>query len=209
MSSPAVADRRVARGEATRAQILAAAREILKEQGHAAMTTRAVADRAGVQLSLVHYHFGGKRGLLVAVLEYENDRLLARQRELYAGPDPFSQKWRTACEYLREDMRSGYARILWELWAAGLADDELAERWRSAIRQWRQLVEGVIQDWAEELRLELPVSPRVIVTLAANIFWGAEVEMLAGVTEEEAPHFEGLEALARLIESLESPPPTL
>ena len=197
-------DRRMARGKATRLQIVTAAREVLRDEGYAAMTTRAVADRAGVQLSLVHYHFGGKRGLLVQVLEHQNAELLPRQRELYASPGPLSQKWRTACDYLREDVRSGYVRILWELWAAGLADAELAERWRSAVHGWRELVEGAIREWAESLQLELPVSPRVLVTLVGSIFWGMEIEMLAGVPEDEAPHFEALDALARLIESIEA-----
>ena len=53
-------DQRVARGELTRTLILDAARDVLRESGYAGATTRAVADRAGVQLSLVHYHFRGK-----------------------------------------------------------------------------------------------------------------------------------------------------
>ena len=77
-------------------------------------------------LSLVHYHFGGKRALLVAVLERENAELLERQRALFAGPGPLAEKWRTACDLLDEDIRSGYVRVLWELWAAGLADADLA-----------------------------------------------------------------------------------
>ena len=123
-------DQRIARGEATREQILDAASQVLREEGGAGATTRAVADRAGVRLSLVHYHFGGKGGLLAELLERENSRLLERQKSLYAGPEPLAEKWRPACGYLREDLRSGYVRILWELWAASLADEELARRWR-------------------------------------------------------------------------------
>src|SRR5919108_6565433 len=123
-------DQRIARGEATREQILDAAGQVLSAEGGAAATTRAVAQRAGVRLSLVHYHFGGKGGLLAELLERENSRLLERQQSLYAGPEPLSEKWRTACAYLREDLRSGYVRILWELWAASLADEALARRWR-------------------------------------------------------------------------------
>ncbi len=204
MSSPEKSlDQRVARGDATRAQILEAARDVLRERGVAATTTRAVAEGAGVRLSLVHYHFGGMRRLLAAVLAHENEQLLARQRALYAGPEPLAEKWRTACTYLREDVRSGYVRILWELWAAGLADEELASRWREAIAGWRTLIESVAARWAAELELDLPVSPRVLATLVGNLFEGAEVEILAGVSEEEAPHLEALEACATLIERAE------
>lgn len=196
-------DQRVVRGKATRAQILNAAREILREDGFAGATTRAVAERADVRLSLVHYHFGGKGPLLSALLEEENARLLARQRALYDGDQPLADKWRTACEYLRADLRSGYVRILWELWAAGLADEELALRWRNAMAGWRELLTTVVADWAADARVQLPMSPRVLATLVANAFQGAEVELLAGVSEAEAPHFEALEAVAGLIERLE------
>jgi AcrR family transcriptional regulator len=197
-------DQRVARGEATRTLILDAARDALGELGYAATTTREVAERAGVQLSLVHYHYGGKAALLLAVLDRENARLLVRQQALYAGSEPLADKWRTACAYLQEDLRSGYVRILWELWAAGLADPELAERWRQSFAAWRDLLAGVAERWAAEHALELPLSPRALATLVANAFQGAEVEILAGVTEEEAPHLEALAAVGDLIERLEA-----
>src|SRR5918995_1422306 len=106
-------DQRIARGETTRTLILDAARDVLRDHGYAATTTRAVAERAGVQLSLVHYHYRGKASLLLAVLDRENERLLERQQALYAGSEPLAEKWRTACAYLQEDLRSGYVRILW------------------------------------------------------------------------------------------------
>src|SRR5215207_10024022 len=191
-------DQRVARGKATRAQILNAARDLLREDGFAGATTRAVADRANVRLSLVHYHFGGKGPLLAALLEEENARLLARQQALFDSDEPLADKWRTACAYLREDLESGYVRILWELWAAGLADDELAARWRDATAGWRRLMAEVFAEWSREVGLELPISATAVATLVANLFQGLEVEILAGVSEAEAPHLEVLEAVAQL-----------
>lgn len=205
MSSPSkTPDQRVARGDATRSQIVAAARDVLAADGYSGTSTRAVADRAGVQLSLVHYHFGGKSRLLAAVLEAENERLLQRQQKLFAGAEPLAEKWRTACEYLQEDLRSGYVRILWELWAAGLTDKELARLWRDAMAGWRLLLEEVVEQWARDRSIVLPMPPRAIATLVANVFQGAEVEILAGVSEDEVPHYEALEAVGELIERLEA-----
>jgi AcrR family transcriptional regulator len=197
-------DLRKVRGEDTRVQILEAARDVLAEHGYANTSTRAIAERAHVQLSLAHYHFGGKQQLLAAVLDRENERLLARQRELFAASEPLADKWRTACVYLREDLRSGYVRILWELWAVGLSEPDLAAHWREAMAGWRELLTTVAADWAAERELELPISPRALATLVANVFQGAEIEILAGVSEDEAPHLEALEGCAALIEWAES-----
>jgi AcrR family transcriptional regulator len=204
MSSPAKkVDLRKVRGAGTKEQILDAARDALAADGYANTTTRSIADRAGVPLSLVHYHFGGKQQLLAAVLARENDRLLERQRALFAGPEPLAAKWRIACEYLSEDLRSGYVRILWELWAVGLADEELAESWRNAIAGWRALLTQVAAHWAEQDELELPISPCALATLVGNAFLGAEAEILAGVSEDEAPHIDALTSVAELIEWVE------
>ena len=197
-------DGRALRGEATRRRIVDAARDVLLERGHGGASTRAVADEAGVRLSLVHYHFGGKQGLLLEVLERENELLLKRQQKLYAAPGPLAEKWRTACDFLDEDIRSGYVRVLWELWAAGLADETLAAGWRDAMGAWRRLLESVFAAWAEELEIELPLSPRALSTLLSNLFQGIEIELLAGVPEQDAPHGEVLEALGALIERAEA-----
>ena len=52
---------------------------------------------------------------------------------------------------------------------------------------------------------ELPMPPRVLATLIGNLFEGAEVEILAGVPEDETPHLEALEACAELIAGAEQP----
>src|SRR5262249_43707583 len=96
--------------------------------------------------------------------------------------------------------------VLWELWAAGLADAALAARWRDAMGAWRELLESVVTAWAAELGLELPLPPRAMAALTTNIFQGVEVELLAGVGEEAAPHREILDAVGALIERTERAP---
>ncbi len=53
----------------TRAHILAIAREHFAREGYQRATLRAIAADAGVDLALISYYFGSKRGLVAAVLE--------------------------------------------------------------------------------------------------------------------------------------------
>jgi AcrR family transcriptional regulator len=61
------ASRRRAAAEATRLSVLAAARELFVEQGYAATSVQAVAERAGVSLDTVYATVGRKAQLLLAV----------------------------------------------------------------------------------------------------------------------------------------------
>ncbi|MBT8340980.1 MAG: CerR family C-terminal domain-containing protein [Desulfatitalea sp.] len=55
-------------GEATRAKILEAAGQLIAVQGFAYTTNKAIAQKAGVDLATINYHFGGRDGLYQAVL---------------------------------------------------------------------------------------------------------------------------------------------
>lgn len=54
--------------EKTRQALINAAGELAAEHGINAVTTRAIATRAGENLGSIHYHFGGKEKLYVAVI---------------------------------------------------------------------------------------------------------------------------------------------
>ena len=69
----------VAGEQDTRSQILAATKAALLEVGYANLSTRRIADAAGVPLSQIHYHFGSKQNLVFALLDMENQQRLARQ----------------------------------------------------------------------------------------------------------------------------------
>jgi len=77
-----------ARVEAEEA-LLDAAERLLVSVGHASITTRLVAQEAGVNHGLVHYYFGSMENLLLRVLERFTDELIERhdQRRLIDDPD--------------------------------------------------------------------------------------------------------------------------
>src|SRR6186997_1321421 len=127
--APATRAQRRERASAdTRARILAAARGCLLADGYASLSTRRVAEAADVPLSQIHYYFGSKQDLILAVLAEENERLLSRQATMYSGREPLWRQWERACDYLEDDLASGYVRVLQEMIAAGWSDPTLAAR---------------------------------------------------------------------------------
>ena len=56
-------------------KIIDAARACLLADGYAAMSTRKVAEKAGVPLSQIHYHFGSKDDLILGLLRADPDKL--------------------------------------------------------------------------------------------------------------------------------------
>lgn len=61
--------RRQAQVRATRAEVVSAAHELFVARGYTATTVEAIADAAGIPQATVYRHFGGKRGILTAVLD--------------------------------------------------------------------------------------------------------------------------------------------
>ena len=67
-------------GHETEQALLDAAERLLVDFGADGITTRRVAEEAGVNHGLVHYYFGSVEQLLVRVLERFTERLIARPR---------------------------------------------------------------------------------------------------------------------------------
>ena len=187
----------------TRATILAAARERLLAVGYANLSTRAVAEAAEVPLSQIHYHFGSKQQLILAVLEGENERLLERQRTMYAGPEPLWRQWDQACDFLDEDLRSGYVRVLQEMVAAGWSDPEVAAAVRDFLGGWYRLLAEVAERVAETRESLGPFTPSEIAALMGMPFLGAESVILLGFPESELPARSALRKLGAVIRAME------
>ena len=108
--------RALAKKPETSTTLLEAAKKVLRQNGYAGLSTRDVAAAAGVPLSQIHYHFGSKQGMVLALFEYLNAQLLDRQNAMFGDPTlKLSEQWDRACDYLDDDIASGYVRVLQEL----------------------------------------------------------------------------------------------
>lgn len=184
--------------------LLEAAQRCLQRHGVAGLSTRKVAEEAGMPLSQIHYHLGSKRGLLLALLNYQNEKLLARQEAMFARPQPLWERWMQACDYLDEDLASGYVRVLQEMIAAGWSDPEIASEARRNLQGWYELLSQVAAQAAERLGGLGPLAPAEAAALAGYVFLGAEAMILLGFTEQQLPARSALRKVGELLRAFES-----
>src|SRR4051812_20324117 len=173
----ATAQKPAGRAEAEQA-LLDAAERLLVDVGHAGITTRRLAEEAGVNHGLVHYYFGSNENLLVRALERFTERLIERQRDLYAADLPFVEKWRTAVSYLvGEDL--AYEKVWLELQALAWNNPDLRQRLGRVNAEWRGVLTEAFRCPHGELGIELPLEALVSLVMTFNI--GMIVERLGGI----------------------------
>ena len=172
---------RVAKTEARSAAeeaLLDAAERLLVDVGHAGITTRRLAEEAGVNHGLVHYYFGSIENVLVRTLERFTERLISRQREMYAADAPFVEKWRTAMRYLiSEDVT--YEKIWLELSALAWNHPELRERVAGIDARWRAVLTDAFEQARREHAIDMPIEALVSLVMTFNI--GIMVERISGI----------------------------
>jgi AcrR family transcriptional regulator len=167
--------------------LLDAAERVLVDAGYAAITTRRLAEEAGVNHGLVHYYFGSVENLLVRTLERFTERLIARQREMYAADMPFVEKWRTAMRYLMSE-DAAYEKVWLELQALAWNRPELRERVDQVNAEWRAALLEAFAEPRERYGIDIPLEALVSLVMTFNI--GIMLERLSGV---ETGHRELLE----------------
>ena len=180
--------RALAKKAETSTTLLEAAKKVLRQSGHSGLSTRDVAAAAGVPLSQIHYHFGSKQGLMLALFDYLNAQLLDRQNAMFHDTTlSLSQRWDRACDYLDEDIASGYVRVLQELIAASWSDPTVAKVVRTGLMGWFELIIGVARHAERELGGLGPFSTAEIATLIGGAFIGGESLYLLGLEKQGSP----------------------
>lgn len=80
--------RRQARGEASRARILAEARSVLVEKGYDALVLRRLAESLGIRLGHLQYYFPSRQSLMAALMEAEVETDVEGMRHAIQGAEP-------------------------------------------------------------------------------------------------------------------------
>ena len=160
--------------------LLDAAERLLVEVGHAGITTRRLAEEAGVNHGLVHYYFGSMENLLVRVLERFTERLTARQRAMYADPDrPFVEKWRQAMRYLVGDDVE-YEKVWLELQALAWNHAELRDEVARVNGEWRAVLTEAFAEPHARYGIDMPLD--ALVSLVVTFNEGVMLERAQGIT---------------------------
>ena len=149
------------------------------------------------------HHFGSKGGLIIALFTEENNRLLTRQAAMYAQDKPLWQRYEQACDFLEDDLESGYVRVLQEMLAAGWSNPEIGDVVRDLLSRWYVLLADVVREAERRLGSLGPFTPEEVATLVANAFIGSEALLLLGFDRQLMPIRSSLRRIGLVIRALE------
>lgn len=187
----------------TKQRILWAARDRLLAEGFAALSTRKIAEAAGVPLSQVHYHLGPRQEMVLAVLRAENDRLVRRQAMMFAQELSLAQRWSLACDYLDDDLASGFVRVLQEMTAAGWSSEPVRAEVRRMLHGWSGVLSDTVRRAADDGLDLAGLDVDEVTALVSAVFIGAESLILTGMEDDGVPLRPALRSIGRLIGRLE------
>ena len=184
------------------ARLMDAAERLLYDVGYAGVTTRAVAEEAGVKHGLVHYYFGSMDELLTQTLERFVDQLAEALETLYEDPGlSFADKWRLGSQFWVDEPASRFPKILLELLAMGWNMRSLQPRLTQVHARFRAIFERHFGQALRDYGLDETEFPlKVIVAAVTSFQLGLIVEGLSDVHEG---HQELLDWIQRWIDGLE------
>jgi AcrR family transcriptional regulator len=136
--------------EATRrTQILTAAYDVAVRRGLDALTVRDVAERAGLSVGLVLFHFKTKDALIIAVL----DHVLATTTVLHVTTDiaAIASPRERLLTLLRREMRRLSSeprriRLFFDFWALGFAHRRIRAKMQAELDRYREAFRPIAED---------------------------------------------------------------
>jgi AcrR family transcriptional regulator len=175
------------RATRTRQALLDAGERILLRDGITGWSTRRVANEAGVNQALVHYHFETVDGLLVAVLERAAQKLWERSVAFHQeGPGSFFDQWRRGVDaMLAEDIATGWPKIWIEVVALSASHQEIQSILEKHIEETWASWDAALREILIERFPNLPAaSIQALLDLFSSLSYGVMVKAVTGMERE-------------------------
>ena len=188
--------------ELTRARILDAALQALRDEGIAGISARTIARHGGFNQALIFYHFGSVEGLLVAVARSESERRSELYAPALAEVSSLAELVAVARRLHDEEFQAGTVAALTQMLAGAVGSEDLSLGITEALRPWTTLVGETI----DRLLADVPFGellPRDDLTSGvAALFLG--IELLTGLDPGIASGslFTTMETVATLVDGL-------
>lgn len=165
--------------EETRAKLVAAARDAFGRQGYAQASMDELTASAGLTRGALYHHFGGKQGLLAAVVAQMDAEMDARlEQELAAHADPWEGFLAYCRAYLAMAQEAEIRRIVLQDARAVLTGTDQGEQHRACIA----FVAGYLQRL-----MDSGVIVRASAQALSRLLNGCLVESAFWIAEEGAP----------------------
>lgn len=160
----------------TRALLIDAAADLFAHKGFHAASAEAVAAAAGRTTGALYDHFGGKEGLLVALLErWVDQTIVDMTASLEVEPDLDGRLDALWSGIIRRDSETGDAWLLleFELWLHAVRDPELGEVGAARFAMMREGLAVGLGEWAEAFGFDLPDEPADLASQMIALILGA------------------------------------
>lgn len=133
------------RAETTKARLMAAALEVIREKGLAAASARAVARVAQTNQALIFYHFGTLAELIEAASNRAVDERVGLYRSEFAKVESLTDLLAVGQVVHSRERRDGTMLIMAQLMAGAQYDPVLARATRYAISAWTDEIDRVLR----------------------------------------------------------------
>lgn len=180
-----------------RGLLLDAAEQLMLEEGYAAVTSRRLANKAGLKPQLVHYYFRTMEELFLAVFRRRAEEGLQAQAQLLRLPQPLWALWRLGTD-------PGFTRISMEFMALANHRKDMraeiayyAERFRA---EQREVVSAALQRYGVDAAAD---SPMVWTVLMSSLSRFLVLEQALGMS---AGHAETMAFVEHHLRRLEGEP---
>jgi AcrR family transcriptional regulator len=166
--------------KATRDQILMATFECLAEKGTTAITLRDIATKAGITLSLIHYYFPTKEGLLVNATSYVMQKQIKEIQKELSNIQDFSEKLKNLIFVVHHQFKSSeWRKVYFTL---------LAAAWSPKIMEEIQVLQNqlidIIQEYVQTSNVEIIDLAAFSRALLASVN-GLALQVMHGASEEQ------------------------
>jgi AcrR family transcriptional regulator len=161
----------------TRASILDATEALMREEGYAAVSSRRVAERAGLKSQLVHYHFKTMDELFLEVYRRNSECFFGEHLRALASPDPLDELWRFS-------LNDQGIELAMEFVAACNHRPSLREEMRTSTKEAKMIRDAVISKAIDTKSAgNITYSPSVVSFIVAAVSRAINTEKMIGVTD--------------------------
>lgn len=157
-----------------RERLLAAGEATLREQGFFDASARVIAERAGVAVGSIHYHFDSVEDLLLQSFDRANSQRLDDYRAVAEESDDLAALAANVGAFFAEDRDSGRFRMLTEMMAGAAGGGTLAEQVAERTEPWVEVANQAVRRFVGDQPFGVLESRDVAIGVVA-LFVGLEL----------------------------------